>query len=149
MTASQILRVKGSDVYTVSFAASLAEAADRLARRNVGALLVMDEGRLVGVISERDVVRALARDGALVLARPVSSEMSTDVETCTPDTQVKDLMARMTTRRIRHLPVLEDGDVVGLVSIGDVVKHRVREIEAEAAVLQDALTVRRAAALVA
>lgn len=149
MTASHILRTKGSTLHTLSANASLAEAAARLARHDVGALLVMEGDALTGILSERDVVRALAKDGALVLARPVRSEMTADVETCSPDTSVRALMARMTVRRIRHLPVLDAGRVVGIVSIGDVVNHRVREIEAEAAVLQDALTLRRAAALVA
>lgn len=149
MNASHILRIKGSDVYAIAPSASLAEAAGRLARHRIGALLVVDEGDLVGVISERDVVRALAAEGAPVLDRPVASEMSSDVKTCTPRTPVRDLMALMTARRIRHLPVLDDGRLVGVVSIGDVVKHRVREVEAEAAVLQDALTVQRAATLAA
>lgn len=149
MTARHILRRKGSAVYTVSPGASLAEAAVRLRQHGVGALVVLDGDVPVGVISERDLVRALAERGALALAEPVAAEMSSPVETCGPDTEVRELMARMTTRRIRHLPVVEGGRLVGVVSIGDVVRHRVSEVEADAAVLQDALTARWASTLAA
>ena len=149
MTAYHILRRKGSDVYSVAPTASLADAAVRLRRHGVGALVVLDGPALVGVVSERDLVRAVAEQGAAALAVPVSDVMTAPVETCGLDTEVRALMARMTARRIRHLPVVEAGLVVGVVSIGDVVKSRVLEVEGEAAVLQDALTVRWATALVA
>ena len=152
MTARQLLAHKGTALYTIDVAATLAEAAGRLDRHGVGALLVFDGPSpaavsLAGVVSERDLVGAVAERGALGLALPVRAAMSAPAQTCGPDDTVRTLMARMTARRIRHLPVVEDGTVVGVVSIGDVVRSRVAEAEGAAAVLQDALTVRWASAL--
>jgi CBS domain-containing protein len=149
MTARHLLRQKRSVLYTVGPEAPLAEAARRLRLYDVGALLVLDNGALVGILSERDVVRAVSEDKGQALDRPVAAEMSAPVETCGPDDEVRALMARMTARRIRHLPVVDGGRVVGVVSIGDVVKSRVVEVQGEAAVLRDALTVRWAASLAA
>ncbi|PAP77116.1 CBS domain-containing protein [Rubrivirga marina] len=149
MTARDILRQKRPVLHSVAPDAPLIEAARRLRLRDVGALLVLEGEALVGIVSERDVVRAVAESGALALARPVRLEMSTPVETCESGDGVRSLMARMTARRIRHLPVVEDGRVVGVVSIGDVVKSRVDEVQGEAAVLRDALTVRWASSLAA
>lgn len=152
MTARQLLAHKGTALYTVHADATLAEAAGRLDRHGVGALLVFDgpapaADALAGVVSERDLVGAVAARGALALALPVSAVMSAPAQTCGPDDTVRALMARMTARRIRHLPVVEGGLVAGVVSIGDVVRSRVAEAEGAAAVLQDALTVRWAAHL--
>ncbi len=147
MTVHDLLRRKGPAVFSIAPGASLADAASRLSQHDVGALLVLEGTLLVGIVSERDIVRALANGGASALARPVTAEMSSPVATCVPADGVRQLMARMTARRIRHLPVVVDGLVVGVVSIGDVVKSRVIEAEFDAAVLQDALTFHWAAAL--
>lgn len=149
MTVHHILRRKGTAVYAVRPEAPLAEAARRLRLYDVGALLVLDGDVLVGILSERDVVRAAAEDGGAALSRPVAAEMSAPVETCGLGDEVRDLMARMTVRRIRHLPVVEGARVVGVVSIGDVVKSRVLEVQGEADVLRDALTLRWASSLAA
>ena len=149
MTARQILRQKRPALFSVDPDAPLAEAARQLRAHDVGVLLVLDGDAVAGVLSARAVVRALAEDGARALSRPVRSEMSTPVETCGLADEVRTLMERMTARRIRHLPVVEDGRVVGVVSIGDVVKSRVAEVQSEAALLQDALTLRWASSLAA
>lgn len=149
MTARSILRRKGAAVHAIPPGAPLAEAARRLRQHDMGALLVVDGEALVGIVSERDLVRAVAEGGAAALALPVAAEMSSPVETCGPDAEVRELMARMTARRIRHLPVLDGGRVVGVVSIGDVVKSRVLEVQGEADILRDALTLRWASSLAA
>ncbi len=149
MTARHLLRQKRPVLYAVGPEAPLAEAARRLRLYDVGALLVLDNEVLVGIITERDVVRAVSEDKGQALKRPVAAEMSAPVETCGPDDEVRSLMERMTARRIRHLPVVDGGRVVGVVSIGDVVNSRVVEVQGEAAVLRDALTVRWAASLAA
>lgn len=131
MFAHEILGRKGSDVATVTPESSIAAAIGMLREHNVGALVVSADGRAVaGIISERDVVRHLADEGAAVLDRQVSELMNTDVAACSPDDHVDALMNLMTERRIRHLPVLVDGALAGLVSIGDIVKSRVDELEA-------------------
>lgn len=133
MFAHEILVRKGSDVATVTPDDSIAVAIAMLRDRNVGALVVSADGRAVaGIISERDVVRCLADEGGSVLDRHVSELMNTDVATCSPDDHVDALMNLMTERRIRHLPVVQDGALAGLVSIGDVVKSRVDELEKDA-----------------
>ncbi len=149
MTVRQVLRCKGAQIFSVAPDAPLAEAARRLRLYNVGVLLVLDGEALVGILSERDLVRAMADEGAGALKMPVRSEMSAPVETCGPADEVRALMARMTARRIRHLPVVDDGLVAGVVSIGDVVKSRVQEVQAETALLQDALTLQWASSLAA
>ena len=138
MNVQSILGTKGFDVATVGQEASLADAAARLRDRGVGALVVSDDGRHIdGIVSERDVVRALAAHGAGALGRTVGSVMSTTVVTCVADDSVEDLMSSMTERRIRHLPVVdEQGLLAGIVSIGDVVKARLSQLQVE----NDALT---------
>jgi CBS domain-containing protein len=133
MNVQSILASKGSDVAVVGQRASLADAAAQLRDRGVGALVVSDDGRHIdGIVSERDVVRALAAHGAATLGRTVASVMSTTVVTCGPDDSVEELMSSMTERRIRHLPVLgDDGLLAGIVSIGDVVKSRLGELQGE------------------
>jgi len=128
-----ILGAKGTAVYTITADASLADAVVTLRDRGVGSLVVSNDGRSIdGIISERDVVRAMAAHGGAALGRQVSSAMSTDVITCTTDDSVDSLMASMTTRRIRHLPVADgEGKLGGLVSIGDVVKARLGQLESE------------------
>lgn len=133
MNVQTILGAKGTAVYTITADASLADAVVTLRDRGVGSLVVSNDGRSIdGIISERDVVRAMAAHGGAALGRQVSSAMSTDVITCTTDDSVDSLMASMTTRRIRHLPVADgEGKLGGLVSIGDVVKARLGQLESE------------------
>ena len=133
MNVQSILGNKGSDVAIVGQRATLADAAAQLRDRKVGALVVSDDGRHIdGIVSERDVVRALAAHGAATLGRSVASAMSATVVTCRPDDSVEELMSSMTDRRIRHLPVIDDdGLLTGIVSIGDVVKSRLGELQGE------------------
>lgn len=138
MLADQILARKGRDVATIGPDATITEALAELARRNVGALVVSSDGTTVdGILSERDVVRRLASDGADVLGRRVADVMVAEVTTCAGATSTPELMALMTDRRVRHVPVLAEGRLTGIVSIGDVVKTRVDELEAESRQLVD------------
>jgi len=138
MLVSQILREKGSAVVKAAPEATLAEAAQVLTRHRVGAVLVLDgRGGPLGILSERDIVRAIARDGASALSHTVASCMSKPVTTCEESDTVEDLAESMTHGRFRHLPVLNDGRVVGVVSIGDVVKWRIDETVREAQALKD------------
>lgn len=131
MRAKDILDRKGHDVATVTPETTVREAVAELARHNVGALVVSPDGsEVVGIMSERDVVRRLATDGAGVLDRPVESLMKRDVMTCAPTASTDELMETMTAGRFRHVPVVEDG-LVGIVSIGDVVKVRIDELATE------------------
>lgn len=132
MRISAILRRKGRDVATVHPDETVRGFIDRLAELRIGALVVSADGhRVDGIISERDVVRGLHASGESLLNRPVSSIMTAEVHTCEPSASVDDLMRLMTERRIRHVPVVEDARLVGIVSIGDVVKHRIDELQAE------------------
>jgi CBS domain-containing protein len=133
MNIETILASKGRDVATVSRSASLLEAAALLRDHGVGALVVSDDGRSIdGIVSERDLVRAVAAHGAGGLGREVSTVMTTQVVTCSADGTVDGVMAAMTERRVRHMPVVDDaGSLAGIVSIGDVVKHRVDLLERE------------------
>lgn len=137
MLVGSILQQKGHDVVTVEAGTSVAAAARQLTDHRIGAVVVMQGGAAVGILSERDIVRGLAEHGEAVLRSPVAQLMTTDVTTCHRSDRVDDLMATMTDRRVRHLPVLEDGALVGIVSIGDVVKHRVEELQLEARTLHD------------
>ena len=136
MLVSQILKAKGHRVLTAAPEDTLADAAQRLETERVGALLVMQGDQVAGIISERDIVIALARTGAAALQTPVSSCMTAEVIAAVPTETVDALLARMTNRRVRHLPVLADGAVCGMVSIGDLVKHKISEVEAEAQTLK-------------
>ncbi|MFQ3596028.1 MAG: CBS domain-containing protein [Sphingomonadaceae bacterium] len=137
MSIESILREKGTEVATIGVNASLGEIVAELVVRRIGALLVLDGNQIVGLVSERDVVRALAaeRDGAL--GRTAREVMTSPVITISPHDSVHAAMQMMTGRRIRHLPVVDDGCLVGLVSIGDLVKRRIEEIEQEALALKD------------
>jgi CBS domain-containing protein len=106
--------------------------AAELATRRIGALVVTERGRVIGIVSERDIVRAIGLNGPEILGDPVVSIMTRDVVTCREWEKINTVMARMTRRRFRHLPVIEDGDLVGIVSIGDVVKARIEQVEYEA-----------------
>jgi CBS domain-containing protein len=126
-TIERILRDKGGDVVTITSDASVGEAVRRLADRNVGAVVVVDDDVVVGVLSERDVVRKLAVEPE-VLGLAVGDVMTSPVATCAPGDTPDDLMRLMTEQRFRHVPVCQDGELVGIVSIGDVVKHRIDEL---------------------
>ena len=133
MLVSQILKAKGDLVFTVSPNETVLAAASLLHSRKVGALVVLDTAdAVVGIVSERDLVRVIAQDAAGGLARPVSACMTQDVLFAQMDETVNDLLARMTDRRVRHLPVVQGGRLVGLVSIGDLVKAKIAETVAEA-----------------
>lgn len=132
MLVAEILKDKGDAVYAIAPGLSLAEACGELERRRVGALIVCQDDRVVGVLSERDVVRAVASEGAGGLTRPVSDFMTRDVVFAAPAETVSILMERMTDRRIRHLPVLTGGRLAGVISIGDVVKCQIAEATHEA-----------------
>ena len=130
MNVTHLLAVKGRDVATIDRSRTLHDAVALLRDRGIGALVVASaDQRPLGMISERDVVRAIAHDGVGVMEHPVETVMSRDVVTCTEATTVDELMSTMTERRIRHVPVVAQGRLVGLVSIGDVVKARVTELE--------------------
>jgi len=138
MQVSVLLQAKGSEVVTVGPRDRVAAVLATLAEHHIGAVIVSADGqRIDGICSERDVVRALARHGAAVLEASVDSLMTTKVVSCEPDTTVEQLMATMTDHRIRHVPVLVDGALVGVVSIGDVVKDRIAALEHETQVLHD------------
>ena len=132
MLVSQILRTKGDTVFTVRPVETLAAVTDLLHTRGVGALVVLDAERVVGIVSERDIVRAIASEGAGALKRPVSDFMTVNVLFAEPGETVDSLLGRMTDRRIRHLPVCSKERLVGIVSIGDLVKWKISEVEAEA-----------------
>lgn len=138
MTVATILAAKGRDVFTVQPNQTLQEAARILAERRIGAVLIADGGdRLKGILSERDIVRAVALRGAAALDDPIESHMTRNVVTCTEANLVSEVMEEMTKGRFRHLPVIRDGRLSGMVSIGDVVKHRIAEAEAESRSLRD------------
>ena len=130
MTVAQILKEKGDEVISVPAGATVMHTLGVLKEHGIGAVLVRGEnGDIAGVFSERDAVRALPARGAGLLLEPVSTIMTSDVITCSPDDAIASVMALMTRKRVRHLPVMEDGKLIGLVSIGDVVKHRIAETE--------------------
>jgi CBS domain-containing protein len=144
MDVERILDTKGRKVVTTRPDTSVAEAVSRLRAEGIGAMVVLSgSGRLDGIISERDVVRGLARHGRTVLDLKVADLMTRAVTTCSPKDTVKAVMAVMTERRVRHLPVVEAGRLLGIVSIGDVVKNRLDEMELEVNVLRDAYFTRR------
>jgi CBS domain-containing protein len=140
MNVKAILAAKklGGDTITIEPTANLAAAAKLLAAHRIGAVLICGAGgRLSGILSERDIVRALSDLGAEALALPVGQVMTRDIETCVEDDAVASIMERMTAGRFRHMPVLRNGKLVGLISIGDVVKQRVNEIEGESEAMRD------------
>jgi len=132
MLVAEILKGKGGAVFTLAPDANLNEACAELERRQVGALIVCEGDGVVGVLSERDIVRAISREGTQALERPVSHYMTSEVVFADPAETVEALMARMTDRRIRHLPVLLDKRLAGVVSIGDVVKCQIAQATHEA-----------------
>lgn len=138
MNVAQILKTKGSDVLTVAADVPLGEVARTLTERRIGAVIVSEPGKPVaGILSERDIVRAIASKGAGALESAASEVMTPDVICCDPGQSIDQVMAMMTDRRIRHLPVLQDGALKGIISIGDVVKLRIEETVREAEALKD------------
>lgn len=136
MHVSAIIGDKGSAVYSVGPNDIVSDAVAMLSNKRIGAVLVTQSDRVLGVFSERDVIRALSRAGAGIMSQPVKDFMTTDVVTCRRGDSIDHLMGLMTDKRIRHLPVIEDGKVVGMISIGDVVKFRIAEAEAESDALK-------------
>lgn len=137
MTIAAVLRTKGSEVATIGVDASLSEAVRTLGARRIGALPVVEDGRILGIISERDVIYCLKDHGADALNWPVERAMSSPAVTVSPETEVLSALALITQRRIRHLPVVEGGAIRGIVSIGDLVKYRMERIEAEAEAMRN------------
>lgn len=138
MKVKVMLSAKESKVVTARPDATVATAINILKQEKIGALVVSDDGnRIQGILSERDVVRALVDRGGDLLNMPISDLMTRTVKTCSLDANIHDVMSEMTHSRIRHLPVLDDGKLCGVISIGDVVKNRLDELEAETAVLRE------------
>jgi CBS domain-containing protein len=137
MTVRAILEVKGRECTTIAPDATLGEAARLLSQKRIGALVITGpDRRVVGILSERDIVRHVAEKGARALEESVGSVMTREVVTCGEDETIPDLMEKMTARRFRHMPVVEAGRLAGIVSIGDVVKHRLAEMERESEALR-------------
>ena len=141
MNVTAILRQKGRAVTTASPAMTLLDVANKLAAKRIGAIVVVgSRGEVAGIISERDIIRALSQGGPECLTCPVPEVMTRQVVTCQETDTLDELMAMMTARRFRHLPVVTDGALVGIISIGDVVKHHVAEVEMEATAMREYIT---------
>ena len=136
MSVAQILREKGGNIISVEETASISEAINALKQHRIGAVLVMRDGNVCGVLSERDIVRALPDKGTDLLEDSVDVLMTRDVVFCSPSDNIEAVMALMTENRIRHLPVQDKGKLAGLITLGDVVKHRIAETEHEAEALR-------------
>lgn len=143
MLITHVIRDKGAVVHTLSEAATLEQAAKELELKKVGALVVTDDaGRVTGLLSERDIVRAIAKRGSACLGERVSGVMTKAIITAALVETVDECLARMTDRRIRHLPVMEETRLVGIISIGDLVKHRIEAVEAEARAMENYIAAR-------
>jgi CBS domain-containing protein len=140
MRIADVLRTKGAAVATITPETSVSGLLNELSLHNIGAMVVVSPDGVIGIVSERDVVRKLHERGGDLLRLPVSEIMTTMVATCTPNDTVDHLSALMTNKRVRHIPVLENGRLVGIVSIGDIVKQRMEELEREQRALQDYIT---------
>lgn len=140
MKISDILRAKGTSVVSMPPDASVRELVAALVEHKIGAVVVTDGAALLGIVSERDIVHRLHVDGAAALDAELAQLMSTDLAVCTPADEVDTIAATMTERRIRHMPVLTDGRLAGIVSIGDVVKNRIQQLEAESEQLEQYIT---------
>ena len=138
MTVETILKQKGTDVATIEPDASIRRAADWLRVKNIGALVVTSGKAVLGLISEREIVHAFSRCGETAAAMPVTEIMRSGVITVSPDESVSRVMQLMTRHRVRHMPVLRDGKLAGIISIGDVVRHRLDDLELETNVVRDA-----------
>jgi CBS domain-containing protein len=138
MRVRDVLRVKGGEVVTVTPDTDVRQLLQVLAEHRIGAVVVSRDGTSVdGIVSERDIVRAMANRGSDIMSEPVTAIQTANVQTVDPETQLEDLMRLMTERRIRHVPVVVDGGLQGIVSIGDVVKRRIDELETERSALSD------------
>ena len=138
MNVAAILKQKGRAVITAGAHTSLMEVAEKLAAKRIGAIVIVaTRGTVAGIVSERDIIRALAAHGPDCLSQPVSQVMTKQVVTCQETDTLDELMAMMTERRFRHLPVVTDNALVGIISIGDVVKHHIAEVEMEATAMRD------------
>jgi len=137
-TVSAILAGKGREIVSIEPNASLASAVARLAEKRIGAVLILGaDSRIVGILSERDIVRALAERGSAALGEPVSQTMTRKVSTCSETETVASIMERMTEGKFRHFPVADQGRAIGLISIGDVVKYRLQQMESDSAAMHD------------
>ena len=136
MNVATILKAKGTDVETVNPSVTLGEVARLLAAKRIGAVLVMEGQRLAGILSERDIVKAIGHSGVEALDRTAREVMTSRIVTCELNDSVDELMDRMTEGRFRHLPVIANGELVGIISIGDVVKHRIAETVMETEALK-------------
>jgi CBS domain-containing protein len=132
MTVARIINEKGRDVVTASAETSLAALAATLSEKRIGAIVVVEKGAIRGIISERDIVRAVAKHGGDALVMRASEWMTARVMTCEPRDTINEVMQKMTAGRFRHLPVVENGKLAGIVSIGDVVKRRIEDVQREA-----------------
>jgi CBS domain-containing protein len=138
MTIRMILADKGREIVSIEPAATLKSAATLLAEKRIGAVLIFGaDHRIIGILSERDIVRAIGERGAAALDEPVSQTMTRKVSTCTEGETLVSIMERMTEGKFRHVPVVDQGRLAGIVSIGDVVKHRLREMEHDSAAMRD------------
>jgi len=138
MTISKILAEKGREIFSIEPAATLQSAATLLAEKRIGAVLILGaDRRIIGILSERDIVRAVGERGVAALEQPVSQTMTRKVSTCTEGETLGCIMERMTEGKFRHVPVVDQGRVIGIVSIGDVVKHRLQEMEHDSAAMRD------------
>jgi len=141
MNVAAILKQKGRAVTTAQPTVTLLEVVNKLAAKRIGAIVVVGaRGEVAGILSERDIIRALAEVGPECLTRPVKETMTRQVVTCQETDTLEELMAMMTARRFRHLPVVTDGSLVGIISIGDVVKHHIAEVEMEATAMREYIT---------
>ncbi|MBL4790243.1 MAG: CBS domain-containing protein [Kordiimonadaceae bacterium] len=137
MNVSKILETKGSEIISLEIGCSVLDVAKLIGERRIGAIPLLKKGKLAGIISERDVMRGIAIRGGAVLADGAESLMTKAVATCTPNDTIQHLMTMMTERRVRHIPVIDGGNLVGIISIGDVVKERMDEAAHEADALKD------------
>jgi CBS domain-containing protein len=138
MNVKTILAAKGGDIYSIEPTADLAAAAKLLSTHRIGAAIICGAGgRLAGILSERDIVRAISEQGAQALTLPVGQAMTRNVTTCGEEDSIADIMEQMTSGKFRHVPVVKDGKLLGVISIGDVVKQRVEEIERDADAMRD------------
>ena len=138
MTVDAVLKRKGQNVVTTAPTTTIKSAAELMRENNIAALMVVKDEATLGIVTERDIVRAFARDGVAIGSKPVQDIMTAKLITGTPEDSIKHVMQVMTNKRIRHFPVYKDGKLAGLVSIGDVVRHRVQDLELETNVLRDA-----------
>jgi CBS domain-containing protein len=138
MNISQILKAKGRAVATARPDSTVSEIITKLAQKKIGAIVIVgDNGEVVGILSERDVIRRLAERGEAALKEPVSQSMTSSVISCQETSTLEEMMELMTQGRFRHVPVIEDGALVGIVSIGDIVKHHIAEVEMEVTAMRD------------